>query len=111
MKHTPGPWTTSLTMEFQVTEDGEDALPFEAICVDAGTGESIALVTKDQVSHGQAEANARLIAAAPDLLTSLQRLDEVFFEEKNGKAGLANEIREQINSAIAKATSLPINTP
>lgn len=56
---------------------------------------------------GSAEANARLIAAAPDLLDSLRELVKAFVD--SDEEGLIEhaEPMQQARAAIAKATRLP----
>lgn len=104
--HTPGPWiarpTASLGPQFQVYPEND--------------GHDIAII----YDHGNAEANARLIAAAPDLLATLQ-LDVIFHSRPFTKNSLADfkaagytgtedgkEMRAWLESvklaAIAKAT-------
>jgi hypothetical protein len=58
VKHTPGPWTF----------DG----PPDSIIVWCGPDERVAFIL---TSDGPAEANARLIAAAPELYAALERLE------------------------------------
>lgn len=91
-KHTPGPWI----MKGNYPED-------QAIIYDEATGTNIAVV---YTGDG---GNARLIAAAPDLLTQLQRTlvdledfcsDEPEFEW-TPEAG--RKICREIEQAIAKA--------
>lgn len=55
-KHTPGPWC--------VAEDGYEGAPMVAL----GDSDGYAKI----FDHDNAEANARLIAAAPDLLKALK---------------------------------------
>lgn len=60
-------------------------------------------------SDDEKEANARLIAAAPDLLEALQAFvspwDGDSVEEIESQSGLATSVRiEQARAAIAKAT-------
>lgn len=86
-KHTPGPWS--------YTSRGDII----------GNGCSLALVKSSAaiVSEEQDKANARLIAAAPDLLAELQEMAEVLnsgiicrIEPDSAKAA-------KIRAAIAKA--------
>ena len=86
-KHTPGPWKTKELMVY--AEDGN--------------GVTIASVNS--------EANARLIAAVPELLESLieaeSYIDEVLRSEKrNHGSNCASdlELKSQLSAAIAKAT-------
>ena len=64
--HTPGPWTVTVDTRRsshmpQVSRLGNDGTPYVIASVCGGIGK------------GAREANARLIAAAPDLLAALQR--------------------------------------
>jgi hypothetical protein len=83
-KHTPGPWAVSLDHIFRNQSD-----IFEIHW--SSIGECVA-----ECVHG--EANARLIAAAPEMLEALQRLykDLPYVNQANG--GM------QARAAIAKAT-------
>jgi hypothetical protein len=93
-KHTPGPWTTG---------DLFKDLPGYEICEQGGI--RIAEVDAEMVAHEQAVADAKLIAAAPDLLAAL---DELLFVagahqrfnviERFGRAC------EQARMALKKAT-------
>ena len=58
-KHTPGPWTVAAS---------------RAIFGGGGIPEEIATVRPTRPTSDEAEANARLIAAAPELLAALQNL-------------------------------------
>ena len=72
-KPTPGPW--ELRMDANTWDP--DAPHYPAAVVDA-TGERVrfACVTVTSPSNAEALANARLIAAAPDLLEALKALEE-----------------------------------
>jgi len=66
-KHTPGPWEISPKNEAIITGENGDvniATMWEAFHLDERTGERVE----------EAYANARLIAAAPDLLEALENL-------------------------------------
>ena len=81
-KHTPGPWV----IESRTNKGaGFSIIAKEAHFSCAG------------VAHYIGEADARLIAAAPDLLEALKRMREKYGE-------YACEICEIADSAIAKAT-------
>lgn len=94
MKHTPGPWIRKTSSTGVSVHVGPDGKPFIAKM------DNIHTYGRDVI-----EANARLIAAAPDMLEALQeavRWDTV--------SGLDNEwplIIDQIKSAIAKAEGKP----
>lgn len=90
-KHTPGPWVTS--PEPNGKEWVVDAGPW-GICICA-----------DAPGLGSAEANARLIAAAPELLEALQAVTRclAWHEEQHG-VGMDRKAVESARSAITKAT-------
>ncbi len=83
MSHTPGPWRTHLVDSTSV--------------VDA-TGDEVAWMQgayKTDSDVERMEANARLIAAAPDLLEALKQV--------RLHSAMPHTLREQIEAAIAKA--------
>lgn len=72
MKHTPGPWIA------EMVENGEGTLVYGRI-KEKGSRHSLAFAG---VYEGHnAEANARLIAAAPELLEACQLLMEVVIDK------------------------------
>lgn len=96
-KHTPGPWAIKWANQ-------EDAF------LDGSNGEAVFLLRdlSQGVDEDLNEANARLIAAAPDLLSALSRLLEITLD-----ACLADgfeldtyqtEARNQAIAALEKAT-------
>jgi hypothetical protein len=88
--HTPGPWG--------VGEPDPNGHP--AILTDGG--ELIAIVTHECVKlEEELDANARLIAAAPELLAVLKELEEsvAYWGEYDVPLGIADRILD----AIAKA--------
>ena len=74
-QHTPGPWEQSIKGYDTEFLEGEWEI---AICaVDKGDGDlppMIAAVTNLSLVDEEAEANAKLISAAPELLYALQEL-------------------------------------
>lgn len=86
MKHTPGPWKSV------IANYSEDNLSWLA-CADVVTPKGATLVrfegTHDYQKNDEYEANARLIAAAPEMLACLEMVEhshdaetqEKFFEE------------------------------
>jgi hypothetical protein len=92
-QHTPGPWHVGVRQAEKIVYDS--------------TGWAVANAT---VYHGendieQVNANARLIAAAPDLLDALQRIaaGEVMTGNFN-HAETVHEYQKLARAAIAKAT-------
>ena len=69
-KHTPGPWTVidAITTKERYHIATDNAAPYASM---------IAHLHGTDPKHGDKEANARLIAAAPALLAQLQNLVEV----------------------------------
>jgi hypothetical protein len=95
-KHTPGPWKSIEGADIVRTENGEYISK-----IGGGT-------------DAECEANARLIAAAPDLLSAATKLLAVFDDiSKNNKGWLGklvlqdyaqlNEALIEVPAAIAKA--------
>lgn len=90
MSHTPGPWGCK-------NERDPKFIPLKAIYCER-MGFQIGFInTPDKQTCEEAEANARLIAAAPDLLQALQWIAD------NGPDD-AYELRDAARAAIAKAT-------
>lgn len=83
--HSPGPWSDKGRMNGGISIIFGDN-PFNIVCANIG-GASLA----------QVRANARLISAAPDLLSACKRVMELA-----ASAG-SDEIFAEVRSAIAKA--------
>ena len=104
-KHTPGPWAFSRSdnfgdARFYVAQ--QDGAPYTPNYSDVAT--LIAeTVSGERVSIQ--EANARLIAAAPDLLTALTTVVEHWTAQFERNGHLAPEWCKQARAAIAKATN------
>lgn len=97
MKHTPGPWRTA---------DSEAGMPAIRSC--EGAPRTIALIDvrfPHLVSPEERLANARLIAAAPELLEALQACLVVLRADSDSEEDNATEIK-QAQSAIKKAEGL-----
>lgn len=95
--HTPGPWEVH-------PEENRRAFAENLVVAD-GVAVAIALNNEERgAGWTKCEANARLIAAAPDLLESLRALVEVASECIPETAG--HEL-EQARAAIAKAEGKP----
>ncbi|KAJ16061.1 hypothetical protein [Pseudomonas aeruginosa] len=91
-KHTPGPWGQDKWGSLQ-TEGGQDVLLRGITTISAGSDERIA----------EAEANTRLIAAAPELLEALRACVSRITDEV-ADAEFLDEV-EQARAAISKATA------
>lgn len=97
-KHTPGPWRyTSRNVDNKA--NWASRIPF---AIEVEHGAAVAPIA-DICDQPQAEENARLIAAAPDLLFALKACAAVCAGEVMDKKGLINAL-ELASSAIRKAT-------
>lgn len=98
-KHTPGPWKAGTI--------NTNGLPFAPI---TATTLIAKVYSTAYLDHPQAEANARLMAAAPDLLEALmmsQRLWIDYGQETDPEMPVPARHREMerfIDAAISKAT-------
>lgn len=108
MQHTPGPWKAS-TRHRSGKDDGEVAvaiLPPFGPNGSAKTAVARALLQQTspgQYDHEQMHANARLIAAAPDLLAALKRAHMVMCVEGENDLDEWNAVLAEVEAAI-KAT-------
>ena len=88
-KHTPGPW------RFDGIEDGEMRLSAESwgwfarVCIEV-----------DEAPSNEGQANARLIAAAPDLLAALEMADKW---ESDGRPDGVQHLIARLRATLAKA--------
>jgi hypothetical protein len=85
-KHTPGPW---------------EAMSYGEIYASDGHTSSVATVLMNKYGP----ANARLIAAAPDMLAALQCMVAHAPDAQAGRLDHFNEAVEVCRAAIAKAVS------
>lgn len=95
-KHTPGPWCQDKWGSLQ-TADGRDVLLRGVTTLGSGSDERIA----------EAEANTRLISAAPELLEALRELLSVYegtVRSAHCQVEADNETVDMARAAIAKAT-------
>lgn len=90
-KHTPGPWYVSKRNPLRVIESGPRAITL-ATCSTLGRG-----VTAEN-AQTEAEANARLIAAAPELCEALRNLLAVH----EGEGGTLPNATGMARAALAK---------
>jgi hypothetical protein len=110
-KHTPGPWK----LETVKTQIGS-CHKIGTFPANGARKETYACVYADTINIGDEKysavgtellANAKLIAAAPELLELLQSANSLFFDnEANYPEGTSGYIfRKKIEAAIKKATS------
>ncbi len=90
--HTPGPWKKARNSSFW-----EVVTPFQDQLIDEADEFSPSVAYAWGSTEEEAEANASLIAAAPDLLEALQLAEHVI-----SKAGYP--VDSSITRAISKAT-------
>ena len=104
--HTPGPWVVSAYQRNRWDSPSSPAIQIEAhrTYVDGMEPTRYALAevmypttTGNTVGAAEREANARLIAAAPDLLAAL-------IDVQNNAASDSLAMWTRVNAAIAKAT-------
>ena len=88
-KFTPGPW---------IAKELDGAGWVDIVKLNDGGRESVPFAA---CKHFDQEANARLIAAAPELLDALHAADQTFAQ--NGLLA-CHAARQQISAAILKAT-------
>lgn len=96
--HTPGPWIAGVSMYFDVE--------VFSVVSPTNTGRLLA-ITGDTGKDDEAEsmANARLIAAAPDLLEALAMVRDADDDcRRDGLPTIPQLARYKIDAAIAKAT-------
>ena len=93
LKHTPGPWTA---FHYTKYKEWHVSTPIE------GSGMRLGLFPDGVPTEENAEADARLIAASPDLLAVVQELEEsaAYWSEYDVPLGIVDRMR----AAIAKAT-------
>ncbi|WP_160006909.1 hypothetical protein [Rhizobium sp. 18055] len=98
-KHTQGEWKADISLTYgSKPRIGTDD---KLICC-VGNGENPVIAQDEWV------ANARLIAAAPDLLDSLQHLsniyEQIWVQMSDGEMAIVRGAWEVADAAIAKAT-------
>jgi hypothetical protein len=91
--HTPGPWactyTSNYAHDYRLTRPNGQPLPINAEAND----------------RREQRANARLIAAAPEMFAALQWFDEQMRDDSALDMGkLINEMEQRTRAAIKKAT-------
>jgi hypothetical protein len=91
-EHTPGPWTIDLDYD----RDGHHGINSEARMWKAVAECSANTLGAAKVSQDEAEANAHLIAAAPELLEALEEVVAISDRKHNAW--------DKAHAAIAKAT-------
>jgi hypothetical protein len=96
LKHTPGPWfmeAEPYDSYYQISDDFSTTLAQ----VEAWDGDN------DEEVMGEAKANARLIAAAPELLQALEGMLEIFVDSDQ-----LSDLEDLETVKFARATILKI---
>lgn len=96
-QHTPGPWYVSAKNPFRVIESGPRSLSLAK-----ANNKHLSVTT--ELTETEAKANARLIAAAPDLLASLQEVTATLAWLNSDDSAHIMEQTDRARAAIAKAT-------
>ena len=101
MAHTPGPWTVEVGMPFDYPPPSGKRNPHCIVGVGKGTIASPFHHVADAgiVSDDEVYANARLIAAAPELLEACQAVADYDIPGRD-----AGPLMSKVLAAIAKAT-------
>jgi hypothetical protein len=89
-KHTPGPWRASNATVYAPNQNA----PRQMIPIKIESGWLDGAWESDDEAH----ANARLIAAAPEMLEALELIDGY-----DGDAIPVSQVRETVRAALAKA--------
>ena len=98
MSHTPGPWKVAENL-FGSTASYEVYTNIETKSGKGGYTRICQITPRDQ------KANARLIAAAPELLAVLERVQSMFsYQFEGGLTGCMADLSIDVRAAIAKAT-------
>jgi len=104
-KHTPGPWE----YDTELADAGNKSTPMysEAPGADADLCEAVCIIPHDDMTEAgykQVKANARLIAAAPELLEALEQLLECSPCQNECQTDDMTCASNVARAAIAKAT-------
>ena len=103
MTYTQGPWKIQQTRIDDIAFVSDIHAPHQDNPSENGTDPTIA-TTWHRPCEGQAEANARLIAASPEMLESLIHLIELF---ENGSDGWsARDYRQHEENVLTEARNL-----
>ena len=98
--HTPGPWR----FEFYKNDSDEYCHRVVGSYIDKNGWPDIVCDNEPYYPHQVSEADARLIAAAPDLLEALKKIASLGMSQFFTQADFADECQNIARAAIAKAT-------
>lgn len=109
MSHTPGPWTletvkTSVGVCHKVGEfPSRGTRPTTYACIYEDGSSGWRLLERGDFSGSELYANARLVAAAPDLLASAKEFVALYDGLRDSIGKSVSEKLERAEAAIAKA--------
>jgi hypothetical protein len=96
VKHTEGPWITHLDSDWSVDTDSGNS--FVYVGPEGDDPVAIVLVGDSWAYDDELDANARLISAAPEMLSTLKMVSGL---------DLHHEVLRAVDTAIAKAGAKP----
>lgn len=96
-EHTPGPWATDAVGEYVFADGGS-----HPVAQVRGYGHYCKMFGDEEQAVNRMSANARLIAAAPELLEALESLYSRVRKDKDAKKWWEYE-QKMARAAIAKA--------
>jgi hypothetical protein len=111
-KHTPGPWLVAMTEEIdgELMPDGSGGCSHTGVMV---YDRRLGVCTKEDLEQGEYEpeplarpwneADARLIAAAPELLEALKNIRSMCLPGMNWTDDIGLALLAEADAAIAKA--------
>lgn len=100
MAYTPGPWSVLNV------RDSDSDIGRALVIIDTKTGGGIAQVSRHSRRLGDTDGNARLLAAAPELLATLREVLDIGYidEEVDADADtFAGRVKARARAAIAQA--------
>ena len=108
-KHTPGPWSVGEVSHKKQRVDIDSLHADQTVGHQTWRGLARAYGCEDMPAEGTAVmlSNARLIAAAPELLEALEQMVSVFLDTEGIHGESENDAMDAAYAAIAKATGEP----
>jgi hypothetical protein len=105
MTHTPGPWEFGDPKdELVYIPDGDPESAFDSISIFDADGNQVAIVPIDLYLGTSVDANAHLIAAAPELLAACEAVAD-YLETVEQFGCPERKLMEQLEQALAHARS------